>query len=215
MILHSSLLTDYLANIENGIHYDDECDSYCKRFEDRFDQVLPECRFKGNRSKIQGLITKVHVNADGTSTEILFDNICTNPVSEPECVVTWKDSPKGPQESTNTKMCSHSSDSTASEPMSCEFNNDAIFKCEGLSIFTCKNNQTVGAVELKKYIRKHWENILKRVTTILIICGVHGEATGKVGPNEDNIGQIKDQVGSLVVQKFNCQILLFNFTSLQ
>ena len=154
-------------NIEDGIHDDEECDKYCESF-NRIYKVLPDCQFKRNKSKIQGLIKKVHIDADGTATEVLFDIKNDNTVSEPECDVTWNDCPKGLKESTNTKICSYSPDSIVSnpkscdsKPKSCDFNNDAIFKCEGLSIFTCKNNQTVGAVELKKYISKHKEKILK------------------------------------------------------
>ena len=44
-----------------------------KRYKDTFGQELPDCQFKGNKSKIQKLIKKVHVDANGSVTEIQFD----------------------------------------------------------------------------------------------------------------------------------------------
>ena len=34
---------------------------------------LPDCQFKGNKSKIQDLIKKVHINAAGIETEFQFE----------------------------------------------------------------------------------------------------------------------------------------------
>ena len=39
-----------------------------------FDQDLPDCEYKGNKSKIQKLIRKVQIDANGIVTEIQFDN---------------------------------------------------------------------------------------------------------------------------------------------
>ena len=41
---------------------------------------MPECQFKGNKSKIQNLLRKVQIGEDGNVTEIKFDNL-----SEEEC----------------------------------------------------------------------------------------------------------------------------------
>ena len=63
-----------LQNIEKGNHDDKECDRYCEDYKDLFDQELPDCQFKGNKYKIQGLLRKVHIGADGYVTEVQFDN---------------------------------------------------------------------------------------------------------------------------------------------
>ena len=38
---------------------------YRKRYKKEFDQELPDCQFKGNKSKIKNLIRKVYICADG------------------------------------------------------------------------------------------------------------------------------------------------------
>ena len=43
-----------------GYHDDKECKQYCKKYEDKFGQKLPDCQFKDNQSKIQNLIRKVN-----------------------------------------------------------------------------------------------------------------------------------------------------------
>ena len=45
-----------------GNHDDKECEKYCKEYERRFDQEIPDCQFKGNKFKIQNLIRKVHID---------------------------------------------------------------------------------------------------------------------------------------------------------
>ena len=82
--------------------------------------------------------------------------------------------------------------------MSAEYNEHRIFKCEKLSVFTCRDTETVQAPDLKRYIKKHWRTIFQGMTnsTILIVGGVHGSATGKVGDREDNMESIANQVGS-------------------
>ena len=40
-----------------------------------FDQDLPDCEYKGNKSKIQKLLRKVQIDANGIATEIQFDNL--------------------------------------------------------------------------------------------------------------------------------------------
>ena len=60
-----------LQDIEKGNHDDKECEKYCNRYKDRFGQKLPDCQFKGDKSKIQKLIKKVHVDAKANVTEIL------------------------------------------------------------------------------------------------------------------------------------------------
>ena len=58
-----------LQNIEKGNHDDKECDKYCKDYKDKFGQELPDCQFKGNKSKIESLIRLLHIDADGKVTE--------------------------------------------------------------------------------------------------------------------------------------------------
>ena len=67
-ILISSYLSSKLQEIEKGNHDDEACDNHCIRYKGRFGQELPDCQFKGNKSKIQELIQKVHINADGSVT---------------------------------------------------------------------------------------------------------------------------------------------------
>ena len=75
---------------------------------------------------------------------------------------------------------------------------DQTFKCEKLCIFTIKQDKTVGAKDLRVFIKKHWRDIFKDMTnsTILIIGGVHGSPSGEVGVPEDNMESIEYQVGS-------------------
>ena len=53
-----------LQDIEKGNHDDEKCEKYCKKYKEEFDQELPNCQFKGNKSKIQDLIRKVHFDVD-------------------------------------------------------------------------------------------------------------------------------------------------------
>ena len=52
-----------LQHIEKGNHDDKECEKYRIRYKEEFGQELPDCQFKGNKSKIQNLIRKVHISA--------------------------------------------------------------------------------------------------------------------------------------------------------
>ena len=63
-----------MQDIEKGNHDDYRCDKYCKKYKRDFGQELPDCEFKGNKSKIQNLIRKVQIDADGSVTEVQFDN---------------------------------------------------------------------------------------------------------------------------------------------
>ena len=63
-----------LQDIEKGNHDDKECKDDCRRYKRDFDQELPDCQFKGNKSKIQNLIRKVHIDADGSVIEVQFVN---------------------------------------------------------------------------------------------------------------------------------------------
>ena len=67
-----------LHDIEKGNHNYGQCEHYCKKYKDVFSQELPECQFKGNKSKIQNLIQKVHINADRSVTEVQFRNETPN-----------------------------------------------------------------------------------------------------------------------------------------
>ena len=49
------------------------CEEYCQKYKRDFAQELPDCQFKGNKSKIQDLIKKVHINAAGIETEFQFE----------------------------------------------------------------------------------------------------------------------------------------------
>ena len=49
------------------------CEEYRQRYKDTFGQELPDCQFKGNKCKIQNLIRKVKIDADGTVTDVQFD----------------------------------------------------------------------------------------------------------------------------------------------
>ena len=63
-----------MQDIEEGKHDNEVCEEYCQTYKKWFGQELPECQFKGNKSKIQKLMRKVQINADGTVTEIKFGN---------------------------------------------------------------------------------------------------------------------------------------------
>ena len=83
--------------------------------------------------------------------------------------------------------------------MSAEYNKHRTFKCEKLSVFTCRDTETVQAKDLRLYIKKHWRKLFQGMTnsTVLIIGGVHGSPTGKVGDPEDNMECIENQVGTV------------------
>ena len=74
IIFVSSELSKLLKDIGNGKHDDRKCKKHCKQHMDFYGLEL-ECEFKGNESKIQKLIRKVHVDANGVVTEVQFDNL--------------------------------------------------------------------------------------------------------------------------------------------
>ena len=74
-IFRSSRYLGQLQDIEKGNHDDKACEKYCNAYKDNFGQELPDCEFKGNKSKIQSLIRKVHIDADGSLTEVRFDDL--------------------------------------------------------------------------------------------------------------------------------------------
>ena len=76
--LLSRELSSLLQNIEKGFHDDKECEEYCKGYKRDFGQELPDCQFKGNKSKIKSLIRKVHIDTDGSVTEVQFVNETSN-----------------------------------------------------------------------------------------------------------------------------------------
>ena len=45
-----------------GKHDNEACEAYCQDYKAEFGQKLPDCEFKGNKSKIQKLIRKVHID---------------------------------------------------------------------------------------------------------------------------------------------------------
>ena len=72
--LHYRELLRYLQDIEKGKHNDKRCKEYCNEYKELFGQKLPKCQFKDNRSKIQNLIRKVHIDKDGSVTDVHFAN---------------------------------------------------------------------------------------------------------------------------------------------
>ena len=97
--------------------------------------------------------------------------------------------------------------------MSLTYSENRTFKCEKLSVFTCRDTETVQATELRKYIKQHWRKIFQGLknSTILIIGGVHGSPMGKVEDREDNIEGIKNQVGSeRDLKGFKCMTVRFS-----
>ena len=74
IFLLSSKYSKLLQDIEKGKHDNEKCEEYCEEYKRWFDQELPDCQFKGNKSKIQSLIRKVKIDADGSVTEVQFDN---------------------------------------------------------------------------------------------------------------------------------------------
>ena len=71
MYVYSSFrkTTSLLQEIEKGNHDDNACEIYCIEYKEEFDQEL-DCQFKGNKSKIQGLIRKVRIDADAFGEEV-------------------------------------------------------------------------------------------------------------------------------------------------
>ena len=63
-----------LQDIEKGHHDDKECEKYHQYYKMDFEQNLPDCEYKGNKSKIQKLIRKVQIDENGIVTEIQFDD---------------------------------------------------------------------------------------------------------------------------------------------
>ena len=57
-----------------GNHDDKVCEEYWIDYKHRFGQELPNCQFKGNKSKIQKLVRKVKIDLDGNVTDVQFEN---------------------------------------------------------------------------------------------------------------------------------------------
>ena len=53
----------------------------------------------------------------------------------------------------------------------------------------------VAEMAFRRYMKNNWDNLTKGLnnSTILFLAGVHGEDSGKLGPNED-IQTLKNQV---------------------
>ena len=69
-----SELSDVLQNIEKGRHNDECCEECHEDYIANFGYELEECEFKGDLFKIQKLIKKIHVDANGTAKEIKQGN---------------------------------------------------------------------------------------------------------------------------------------------
>ena len=87
------------------------CKKYCKKYKRYFGQELPACQFKGNKSKIQSLIRKVHIDADGSVTEVQFDNKRSNEEDHKIAVAENHDTPK----SYNDNMKIHKKESAKND----------------------------------------------------------------------------------------------------
>ena len=74
-ILLSSEFSSILQEVEKGKHKNKKCESYCNEYKRVFGQELPDCQFKGNNSKIQNLIRKIHIDEDGSVAEVQFNNL--------------------------------------------------------------------------------------------------------------------------------------------
>ena len=55
-------LSSMLQEIEIGNHVDKRCKEYCRRYTKKFGQKLPKCKFQGNKSIIQDLMRKIHID---------------------------------------------------------------------------------------------------------------------------------------------------------
>ena len=60
-----------LQDIEQGNHDDYICEKYCRKYKRKFGQELPDCEFKGNKSKIKNLLQKIHIDADGSVYQMI------------------------------------------------------------------------------------------------------------------------------------------------
>ena len=60
-----------LQDIEKGNHDNEKCEEYCQEYKRFYGKEL-NCPFKGNKSKIQKLIKKVHIDENGIVTEVQF-----------------------------------------------------------------------------------------------------------------------------------------------
>ena len=66
-----------LQDIEKGNHDDIKCEEYLQYYKGWFRQELPDCQFRGNKSKIQNLLQKVHIDTDGSVNVVQFGNKTT------------------------------------------------------------------------------------------------------------------------------------------
>ena len=59
------------------------CEEYCLKFKENYvsydlwlqhkeNRELPDCQFRGNKSEIQRLLKKGHIDSDGILTEVQF-----------------------------------------------------------------------------------------------------------------------------------------------
>ena len=72
VILYESLTRAKTQLVIVTIDGKQRCEEYCGKYKDIFGQGLPDCQFKGNKSKIQNLLRKVHIDADGSETQVQF-----------------------------------------------------------------------------------------------------------------------------------------------
>ena len=63
-----------MQDIEKGRHDHKRCEKYRAKYKNDFGKELPDCEYKQNKSKIQNLIRKIHIDANGSVTEIQFNN---------------------------------------------------------------------------------------------------------------------------------------------
>ena len=56
---------------------------------------------------------------------------------------------------------------------------DEYFSAEGCAIIT--SNNEVDAFEWSEYIENNWNRLKQKNAKILVLAGIHGEPTGKLG----------------------------------
>ena len=66
-----------MQDIEKGNHDDEACEEYCQKYKEEFGQELPDCQFKGNKSKIKNLLRKLYIDSGGNVSEVQFSDETT------------------------------------------------------------------------------------------------------------------------------------------
>ena len=82
-----------------------------------------------------------------------------------------------------------------------------IVHADKLAVFTC--NDEIDERQIRFYVIHNWETLTQGMdnSTILFIAGVHGDETGKLGPNED-IQTMKNQFNRRVLKHCESEWIL-------